>query len=35
MQGTLEVTFDDGAKAEARLVGSDIWTDLAVIEIDA
>ena len=31
----LEITFDDGTKTEGRLVGSDIWTDLAVIEIDA
>jgi len=31
----LEITFDDGTKAEGRLVGSDIWTDLAVIEIDS
>ncbi|MFD1928348.1 S1C family serine protease [Sporosarcina siberiensis] len=31
----LEITFDDGKKASGRLVGSDIWTDLAVIEIDA
>ncbi|WP_438313919.1 S1C family serine protease [Sporosarcina sp. FA9] len=31
----LEITFDDGKKANGRLVGSDIWTDLAVIEIDA
>ncbi|WP_281181726.1 S1C family serine protease [Sporosarcina ureilytica] len=30
----LEITFDDGTKAEGRLVGSDMWTDLAVIEID-
>ena len=31
----LDVTFDDGTKAEGRLIGSDMWTDLAVIEIDA
>ena len=31
----LEITFDDGTKAEGRLVGSDMWTDLAVVEIDA
>ena len=31
----LEITFDDGTKTEGRLVGSDMWTDLAVIEIDA
>lgn len=29
----LEVTLADGTKAEAKLVGSDIWTDLAVITI--
>lgn len=29
----LEITFDDGNKAEGKLVGSDMWTDLAVIEI--
>lgn len=29
----LEVTLEDGIKAEAELVGSDIWTDLAVITI--
>ena len=31
----LEITFDDGRKTEGKLVGSDMWTDLAVIEIDA
>lgn len=31
----LEITFDDGTKTEGRLVGSDMWTDLAVIEIDS
>lgn len=31
----LEITFDDGTKVEGRLVGSDMWTDLAVVEIDA
>ena len=31
----LDITFDDGTKAEGRLIGSDMWTDLAVIEIDA
>ena len=31
----IEVTFDDGTKAEGRLIGGDMWTDLAVIEIDA
>lgn len=30
----LEVTLKDGVKAEAKLVGSDMWTDLAVLEID-
>lgn len=29
----IEVTLDDGSKAEAQLVGSDMWTDLAVISI--
>lgn len=29
----LEVTLADGTKEEAQLVGSDIWTDLAVISI--
>lgn len=31
----LEITFDDGTKTDGRLIGSDMWTDLAVIEIDA
>lgn len=31
----LDVTFDDGTKTPGKLVGSDVWTDLAVIEIDA
>ncbi|MBU8881256.1 trypsin-like peptidase domain-containing protein [Bacillus sp. FJAT-29790] len=31
----LEVTLADGTKIPAKLRGSDIWTDLAVIEIDA
>ena len=31
----LDITFDDGTKTEGRLIGSDMWTDLAVIEIDA
>ena len=31
----LEVTLVDGAKEEAELIGSDVWTDLAVIVIDA
>lgn len=30
----LEVTLDDGTKIIGKLVGSDIWTDLAVVEID-
>ncbi|PSL40025.1 serine protease Do [Planomicrobium soli] len=30
----LEVTLADGSKIEAELVGSDIWTDLAVLEMD-
>ncbi|KAB2330795.1 PDZ domain-containing protein [Cytobacillus depressus] len=31
----LEVTLSDGTKIPAELRGSDIWTDLAVLEIDA
>lgn len=31
----IEVTLSDGTKVPAELVGSDIWTDLAVIEMDA
>lgn len=31
----LEVTLDDGTKVPARLLGSDVWTDLAVLEIDS
>lgn len=31
----LEVTMQDGSKEEAQLVGSDIWTDLAVISISS
>lgn len=30
----LEITFDDGTKTEGTLIGSDMWTDLAVIEIE-
>lgn len=30
----IEVTLADGSKVEATLVGSDIWTDLAVLEMD-
>lgn len=31
----LEVSLSDGTKIPAKLRGSDIWTDLAVLEIDA
>ncbi len=31
----LEITLADGSKKEAELVGSDIWTDLAVIKVSA
>ncbi len=31
----LEVTLADGTKEEATLVGSDIWTDLAVVSINS
>ncbi len=31
----LEVTLADGTKTKAELLGSDVWTDLAVIQIDA
>ncbi|UED82710.1 trypsin-like peptidase domain-containing protein [Lysinibacillus sp. CD3-6] len=31
----LEVTMQDGSKEEAQLVGSDVWTDLAVISISS
>lgn len=31
---TLEVTLTDGTKTQAKLLGSDVWTDLAVIQID-
>ncbi len=31
----LEVSMADGTKIPATLLGSDIWTDLAVLEIDA
>lgn len=31
----IEVTLNDGTKVEAKLRGSDIWTDLAVVEISS
>ena len=31
----IEVTLSDGAKVDAKLLGTDIWTDLAVLEMDA
>lgn len=31
----LEVTLNDGTKKDAKLVGSDVWTDLAVVAIDS
>lgn len=31
----LEVTLSDGSKEPAKLVGDDIWTDLAVLEINS
>ncbi|MEH7382030.1 S1C family serine protease [Bacillus sp. JJ1533] len=31
----LEVSLSDGSRVKGRLLGSDIWTDLAVVEIDA
>lgn len=31
----LEITFDDGTKTAGKLIGSDMWTDLAVIQIDS
>lgn len=31
----LEISFDDGTKVEGKLIGSDLWTDLAVVEIDS
>ena len=31
----LEITLADGSKKEATLIGSDIWTDLAVIKVEA
>lgn len=32
---TIEVTLADGTKKNAKLLGSDVWTDLAVLEIEA
>lgn len=31
----LEITLADGSKKEAEVVGGDIWTDLAIIKVDA
>ncbi|MCC3359009.1 S1C family serine protease [Bacillus sp. REN16] len=31
----IEVSLSDGSRVKGKLLGSDIWTDLAVIEIDA
>jgi serine protease Do len=31
----LEVSLSDGTKIPAKVLGSDIWTDLAVLEVDA
>lgn len=31
---TLEITLSDGTKIPAKLRGSDIWTDLAVLEVE-
>jgi serine protease Do len=31
----VEVSLNDGTKVKARILGSDVWTDLAVLEIDA
>lgn len=31
----LEVTLADGTKEPAKLIGSDVWTDLAVVEISS
>jgi len=31
----IEVTLADGSKVQAKLLGTDIWTDLAVLEMDA
>lgn len=32
---SIEVTLEGGKKVKAELVGSDVWTDLAVLEMDA
>lgn len=32
---SIEVTLEGGKKVDAELVGSDVWTDLAVLEMDA
>ena len=32
---SLEVSLADGTKVEATLLGSDVWTDLAVVQIDS
>lgn len=31
----LEVSLSDGTKIPAKILGSDVWTDLAVIQVDA
>ncbi|KAB7665312.1 PDZ domain-containing protein [Bacillus sp. B1-b2] len=31
----IEVTLSDGKKISAKLIGGDIWTDLAVVEVNA
>lgn len=30
----IEITLEDGTKVSARLLGADIWTDLAVVEME-
>lgn len=32
---TIEIIFKDGTKAEAEVVGTDVWTDLAVLSISS
>lgn len=32
---TIEVLFKDGTRVEAEVIGADVWTDLAVLAIDA